>query len=93
MSALRKWSFDKFGAVTRNWKAQERGIEELSSQDHHIAHQEEVDRLSRCMDELLYREEMMWQQRSIILWIKEGNKNTIFFHRKAAGRAKKNCIK
>jgi hypothetical protein len=45
------------------------------------------------MDELLYREEMMWLQRSRISWLKEGHSNTTFFHRKAAGRAKKNRIK
>ena len=45
------------------------------------------------MNELLYREEMLWLQRSRIQWLKEGDRNTQMFHRKAVWRARKNRIK
>jgi hypothetical protein len=45
------------------------------------------------MDELLYREEMMWLQRLRIAWLKEGDRNTKYFHRQAVWRARKNRIK
>jgi hypothetical protein len=43
----------------------------------------EVRRISDRMDELLYREEMMWLQRSRIAWLKEGDRNTSYFHKQA----------
>lgn len=34
----------------------------------------------------------MWPQRSKVLWLKEGDKNRIYFHDKASKRWKKNFI-
>jgi hypothetical protein len=41
----------------------------------------------------MYREEMMWMQRPRMDWLREGDKNTNFFHSKAVWRARKNKIK
>jgi hypothetical protein len=43
------------------------------------------------MDELLYREEMMWLQRSRIP--SRGDRNTKYFHQKAVWQARKNHVK
>jgi hypothetical protein len=61
MKSLRSWSFEKFGAITKELENIKCKIEELSIQNH-VANQDEVDRLSRHMDKLLYQEEMMWLQ-------------------------------
>ena len=41
------------------------------------------------MDELLFKEEMLWKQRSRIDKIRWGDRNTKFFRDKATWRAKK----
>ena len=38
-------------------------------------------------------EEVSWRQKSRELWLKEGDKNTSFFHRMANSHKRRNCIK
>ena len=39
-----------------------------------------VDRLKKELNVLYDKEEKMWQQRSCIQWLKNGDQNTHFFH-------------
>ncbi|XP_042942689.1 uncharacterized protein LOC122276859 [Carya illinoinensis] len=53
----------------------------------------EIFELKREVDSLLEEEDLRWKQRAKQLWLKEGDKNTKFFHRCASQRRKVNSIK
>lgn len=44
------------------------------------------------LDEVLYRKEMLWLQRSCITWLKEGKRDTKYIHRRVVWRARRNYI-
>jgi hypothetical protein len=92
MNTLHKWSRVKFGSVIKELETLRSKLEELQLRDD-AADAEESTRIKERMNEILYREEMMWLQRSRISWLKEGDCNTRYFHIKAQWRAKKNKIK
>lgn len=91
-SDLKSWSKTNFGQVTKQIEQLRKELERLERNDP-IHNRESIVETKSLMDEMLYIEEMMWLQRSRISWLKDGDRNTKYFHRKAIWRAKKNRIK
>jgi hypothetical protein len=89
--ALRSWSKKHFGMVTKELEELRASLQEAKNDP--SCCNREVHRITDRMDELLYREEMMWLQRSRIAWLKEGDQNTSYFHKQAVWRARKIKIK
>ncbi|KAK1682165.1 hypothetical protein QYE76_043013 [Lolium multiflorum] len=90
MNKLQSWSKTNFGSVAREVEKSRTRLEELMAMN---ADKQEIREVTDKMNEMLYREEMMWLQRSRISWLKEGDRNTRYFHRHAVWRARKNKIK
>lgn len=49
--------------------------------------------LQRRYNELLSQDEIYWRQRSRVLWLKDGDRNSAFFHRRASNRKSRNKVK
>lgn len=89
---LKSWSRNTFGHVTKQLESLRGDLEKLERDDL-INNRDAILNTKRELDELLYREEMMWLQRSRVSWLKEGDRNTKYFHRKARWQTRKNYIK
>ncbi|XP_075669862.1 uncharacterized protein LOC142639588 [Castanea sativa] len=89
---LSHWNRNVFGHVSRQIQAKRKVFNSLILQDRDGCHGAKIIRLRKEINDLLDSEEIMWSQRSKALWLKEGDRNTKFFHHRASERRRKNTI-
>ncbi|OMO70912.1 reverse transcriptase [Corchorus capsularis] len=88
---LELWNRRVFGNIRFNLTRKKREYEELYSKGDLV----DLCQFERCKDELdqLYKqEEVLWRQRSKALWLKEGDRNTRYFHSVASIRKQRRTI-
>jgi hypothetical protein len=90
--SLNSWAKKNFGLILKQTTMFRKQLDYLWKQPASAARDKEIRTVATNLDEVLHREEMMWRQRSIALWLREGDKNTKYFQRKASWRRKKNTI-
>ncbi|KAL5556007.1 hypothetical protein UlMin_038243 [Ulmus minor] len=91
MLDLEGWNMESFSRLkmqVRKAKAAFDSLDKNLSNHNWKEHQ----RLEKMLDALRYKEERYWRQRSKDSWLKCGDRNSKFFHRKAFARKSKNSI-
>lgn len=86
---LRQWAAKDFGSILKDTAAIRKELGNLWRDPQPSGQQDKIKQLSKDLDELLLREEMMWRQRSRVSELKEGDRSTKYFQRKATWRKKK----
>ncbi|CAM8988304.1 unnamed protein product [Rhodiola kirilowii] len=87
-----EWNHKIFGMVDKQLQVLRDALVQIRQCPRTDDNIDKERQLTAAMDEWLRREEIMWQQRSRVAWLKAGDNNTAFFHRKANGRRKANLI-
>jgi hypothetical protein len=91
MDCLQSWSKKTVGSVSKRIEKLRKKLESINMRN--LDHEQQKKKsVERELDSLLEQEETYWKQRSRINWLKEGDRNTKFFHKKASWRARKNKI-
>ena len=95
-SDLKKWTETDFGniAAKKQLLWSKLNVLDLKEDHHSLTKEEKLEKttLRTELEKAALLEEISWRQKSRVLYLKEGDSNTRFFHRMANSNRKNNCI-
>lgn len=89
--ALSVWSSSKYGDVSRKIKYLTNRLERLQRWEH-AGNGDQIEQLQSEINDLLEMEDIKWKQRAKQNWLRNGNRNTKFYHPWATQGRKSNLI-
>ncbi|XP_062028322.1 uncharacterized protein LOC133744197 [Rosa rugosa] len=90
--ALDRWQRATFGDRQKAMLVVRQRLEVIMGLPHSTELQEEKVDLMAQLELLLSQDEAYWSQRAKVAWLKDGDRNTGYFHRKASNRKRKNFV-
>ncbi|XP_074313486.1 uncharacterized protein LOC141648659 [Silene latifolia] len=89
---LQAWKSVSIGKIVKSIASKRSQIARLNEGGRSMEEVRKRPKLVKEVADLYRQEEQFWRQRSHALWLKDGDKNTSFFHKQAGQRKAKNYI-
>ncbi|XP_075633948.1 uncharacterized protein LOC142606496 [Castanea sativa] len=90
--ALEEWGKNEFGSIRQELEDKRKMLARIEAKTMRRGDNSRLRELKAEIHDLMDKETRMWCQRSRVLWLKNGDSNSKFFHNKATQRFRKNSI-